>query len=208
MTAALALSDDVVRLVPLSHAHVDALVAAAGEDPALYQWNATPQGAAAMHAYVAGALQGRDEGHMVPFAIERVGDGRLVGSTRYCRIERWEWPAGHRFASRTTPDVVDVGHTWLARSAVRTAINTHAKLLLLSHAFEQWHVHALRLRTDVRNVRSRAAIERIGGRLDGIVRADRPAPDGAVRDSALYSITASEWPAVRAGLIEMAGRSR
>jgi RimJ/RimL family protein N-acetyltransferase len=204
LLVALTLADDVVRLVPLSHAHVPALVDAAAEDPGLYEWNVAPQGAAAMHAYVASALQGRDEGHMLPFAIERVADGRVVGSTRYCRIEHWEWPDDHRFAARATPDVVEVGHTWLARSAVRTAINTHAKLLLLSHAFDTWDVHLLRLRTDVRNARSRAAIERIGGRLDGIVRADRPAPDGAVRDSALYSITAAEWPDVRARLTEMA----
>jgi RimJ/RimL family protein N-acetyltransferase len=197
------LADDVVHLVPLSHAHVTALAVAAAEDPALYQWNVAPQGEAATDAYVSAALLGRDEGHMLPFAIERVADGRVVGSTRYCRIEHWEWPADHRFAARTSPDVVEVGHTWLARSAVRTAINTHAKLLLLTHAFGEWDVHALRLRTDVRNARSRAAIERIGGRLDGIVRADRPAPDGAVRDSALYSITATEWPDVRARLTEM-----
>jgi N-acetyltransferase len=202
----LTLADDVVRLAPLSHAHVDALVAAAAEDPGLYEWNVVPQGEAAAHAYVATALQGRDEGHMLPFAIERVADDRVVGSTRYCRIERWSWPDGHRFATRATPDVVEVGHTWLARSAVRSAINTHAKLLLLTHAFEEWHVHVLRLRTDVRNARSRAAIERIGGRLDGVIRADRPAPDGSVRDSVLYSISAEEWPDARARLRALAAR--
>jgi len=98
------------------------------------------------------------------------------------------------------PDVVDIGFTWLAGSAQRTPVNTEAKLLMMTHAFEVWRVHRVALQTDVRNTRSRAAIERIGGRLDGILRADRPGADDTVRTSARFSIVATEWPDVKARL--------
>ena len=87
--------------------------------------------------------------------------------------------------------------TWLAASAQRTGANTEAKSLMLGHAFEAWEVHLVRLRTDRRNLRSRTAIERLGARFEGVRRADRPGVDGTVRDSAFYSITRAEWPAVR-----------
>ena len=92
------------------------------------------------------------------------------------------------------PDVVDIGFTWLAGSAQRTPVNTEAKLLMMTHAFEVWEVHRVALQTDVRNKRSWAAIERIGGQLDGIMRADRPGADDTVRTSARFSIVAEEWP--------------
>jgi RimJ/RimL family protein N-acetyltransferase len=98
------------------------------------------------------------------------------------------------------PDVVDIGYTWLAGPAQRTHVNTEAKLLMMTHAFEIWEVHRVALQTDVRNTRSRAAIERIGGQLDGIMRADRPGSDDTVRTSARFSIVAAEWPAVKARL--------
>jgi RimJ/RimL family protein N-acetyltransferase len=98
------------------------------------------------------------------------------------------------------PDVVDIGFTWLARSAQRTPVNTEAKLLMMGHAFEVWEVHRVALQTDVRNARSRAAIERIGGQLDGILRADRPGADDTVRTSARFSILAAEWPVTKARL--------
>jgi RimJ/RimL family protein N-acetyltransferase len=95
---------------------------------------------------------------------------------------------------------VEIGWTWLAADAQRTALNSEAKYLMLAHAFERWRVHRVSLQTDARNARSRAAIERIGARLDGVLRAQRPAADGTVRDSAYYTILDSEWPAVRARL--------
>ena len=98
------------------------------------------------------------------------------------------------------PDGVEIGWTWLAASAQRTPINTEAKWLMLRHAFEVWKVRVVRLNTDRRNARSRSAIERIGGRLDGVVRANRVASDGTLRDSALYSIVESEWPEADAAL--------
>jgi RimJ/RimL family protein N-acetyltransferase len=101
--------------------------------------------------------------------------------------------------------VTDIGFTWLSASAQRTPVNTEAKLLMMTHAFEVWKVHRVALQTDARNTRSRAAIERIGGRLDGIMRADRPGSDDTVRTSARFSIVASEWPEVRARLAERLG---
>ena len=93
--------------------------------------------------------------------------------------------------------MAEIGHTWLAASAQRTGINTEAKFLMLRHAFEVWEVHVVRLRSDQRNARSRSAIERLGARFEGVRRADRPGADGTVRDSAFYSISVAEWPAVR-----------
>ena len=101
-----------------------------------------------------------------------------------------------------TPDAVEIGSTWLAPSAQRTAINTHAKLLMLTHAFEAWAVLRVTLKTDARNLRSRAAIERIGARFDGVLRAHMPAFDGGVRDTAFYSIVAVEWPELRRALLD------
>ena len=109
--------------------------------------------------------------------------------------------AGRHATSATgVPDVCDIGYTWLAGSAQRTPVNTEAKLLMMAHAFEVWQVHRVALQTDVRNKRSWAAIERIGGQLDGILRADRPGADDTVRTSARFSIVADEWPAVKARL--------
>ncbi|MGZ4795485.1 MAG: GNAT family N-acetyltransferase [Acidimicrobiia bacterium] len=195
--AAPTLENGAVRLLPLGPEHVDALAAASAEDPGRYRWNPVPQGRDAAAAYVARALAGRDEGHMLPFAIERRSESRIVGSTRFARIERWAWPDGHRLRGRGTPDVCEIGYTWLAASAIRTEVNTNAKALLLAHAFETWGAHAVRIRTDARNAPSRRAIERLGLRLDGIIRAEWPAVDGSVRDSALYSVTHDEWPSVR-----------
>jgi RimJ/RimL family protein N-acetyltransferase len=206
MLEPITLTDDVVRLVPLSLDHVDALSDAAGEDPSLYQWTFVPRDRASTQTYVEAALQDQAAQHTLPFAIVRAADMRVVGSTRYLNIERWTWLVGHALAGRSTPDVCEIGATWLSRGALRSAVNSHAKRLLLTHAFEVWQVHAARLRTDARNTRSRAAIERIGAKLDGVVRAERPAADGAIRDTACYSITAEEWPSVRSHLAALAAR--
>ena len=105
--------------------------------------------------------------------------------------------AGASHQRHGVPDVVDIGYTWLAGPAQRTHVNTEAKLLMMTHAFEVWEVHRVALQTDVRNARSRAAIARIGGQLDGIMRADRPGSDDTVRTSARFSIVAAEWPEVK-----------
>ena len=106
------------------------------------------------------------------------------------------------------PTVVEIGSTWYAASAQRTALNAEVKLLLLSHAFDVWEVLRVTLKTDARNERSRAAIERLGARHEGIRRAHTIASDGTVRDTAYYSIVAAEWPAVREGLRRRLGRTR
>jgi len=189
-----------VRLEPLAQRHIDGLVAAAAEDPALYRWSPTPQGRAEGTRYVETALAWRDDGSAVPFATVRLADGAVVGSTRFFNLERWAWPPGHPSHGRAAPDAGEIGYTWLAGSAIRTPANTEAKLLMLRHAFEVWQVLRICLHTDARNERSRAAIERIGGRFEGILRAHRIAADHIPRDSARYSIVAAEWPAVKARL--------
>jgi RimJ/RimL family protein N-acetyltransferase len=192
-----------VRLEPLSESHIDALVIAAGEDRSSYQWTYTPDGHAEMTAYVRDALEKVAAGaHVVFTTVRRVegGPDQVVGATRFCEIAYWQWPPGATHQRHGIPDVVDIGFTWLSGSAQRTPVNTEAKLLMMGHAFEEWRVHRVALQTDVRNTRSRAAIERIGGQLDGIMRADRPGSDDTVRTSARFSILASEWPEVQARL--------
>jgi len=197
-----------VRLEPLSRAHVPGLVAAAAEDPGLYQWTVLPLDAGGMTSYVDTAVRGREQGTALPFATVRRADGKVLGSTRFFLIERWEWPAGHPNASRAGPDGCEVGYTWLAASAIRTAANTEAKLLMLDHAFEQWRVQRVCFHTDMRNKRSRNALARLGAVFEGTLRAHRLASDLVPRDSARFSIIAAEWPGVRQRLTQgLAGAS-
>jgi RimJ/RimL family protein N-acetyltransferase len=190
------LSGTHVRLEPLSLDHLDDLVAVARGPRETYRLTFVPEGAEAMRTYIQTALLLRDAGAAVPFATVRLADGRVIGSTRFGNLEYWAWPAGAR-SPPDPPDAVEIGWTWLAADAQRTAINTEAKLLMLAHAFERWHVRRVNLRTDSRNVRSRTAIERLGAKLDGILRVHMPAADGGVRDTASYSIIAEEWPAAK-----------
>ena len=148
----------------------------------------------AAKSYIDTALAWQNAGSAVPFATVRVGDGVIVGSTRFWNLERWAWPKGHPRSGREFPDACEIGYTWLTRSAIRTAANTEAKLLMLTHAFETWQVLRVCFHTDVRNLRSRAALERIGGQFEGILRAHRMAADYIARDSVRYSIVEAEWP--------------
>jgi len=197
MTEAPILPGRHVRLEPLEHRHVDGLVAAAATDPSLYRWSPVPQGKAEAASYVDTALSWRDAGTAVPFAIVRAADSVVLGSTRFWNLERWSWPQGHPRHGRPMPDACEIGYTWLASSAIRTATNTEAKLLMLTHAFGAWDVLRVCFHTDARNQRSRAALERIGGKWEGILRAHRMAADYIARDSVRYSIVAAEWPAVK-----------
>jgi RimJ/RimL family protein N-acetyltransferase len=190
-----------VRLEPLDLRHVPALVAASSGRRDTFRLTTAPDGEEEARAYVAAALEAHAAGTALPFATVSRALGRVVGSTRFGNLERWTWPKSHlEVRAYDVPDATEIGWTWLAEEVQRTAINTEAKRLMLGHAFETWRVHRVTLKTDVRNARSRAAIERLGGRLDGILRAHFPAVDGTVRDSASYSILAAEWPAVRAHL--------
>jgi RimJ/RimL family protein N-acetyltransferase len=190
-----------VRLEPLSLDHVPALVAAASESRATYGFTFVPVDAAAMAGYVRVALADQERGLAIPFATVDREDDHVVGSTRFGNIERWlSQPAAAAPPPSAVPHAVEIGWTWLAARAQRTAVNTEAKLLMLGHAFDEWGVERVSLRTDARNLRSRAAIERLGARLDGVLRAHMPAYDGGVRDTACYSILRSEWPEVKARL--------
>jgi N-acetyltransferase len=189
-----------VRLVELTMEHAPALVRAASGDRSTYAFTWVPDGEAEVERYIALALEDRDAGTAVPFVTTRLIDGEIVGSTRFMNIERWRW-AKAGLDPAAPPQAVEIGATWLAASAQRTPLNTEAKLLMLTHAFEVWHVVRVTLKTDARNERSRKAILRLGASFDGVLRAHMPAYDGDwPRDSAFYSIVASEWPAVRARL--------
>jgi N-acetyltransferase len=191
-----------IRLEPLSLHHVDGLVAASAADPSLYQWSPVPQGHAAATSYVKTAIEWRDAGTAVPFATVRA-DGAILGSTRFFLLESWAWPEDHPRHARCAPDACEIGYTWLSSAAIRTVANTEAKFLMLQHAFEVWDVLRVCLHTDVRNQRSRSAMERIGCKFEGILRSHRIAADFIARDSARYSIIASEWHEVKQRLVAL-----
>lgn len=192
-----------IRLEPLEYQHMDGLVAAAAGDRDLYRWSPVPQGKAEASAYINTALSWRDAGTAVPFAIVQVEDCAVIGSTRFWNIERWAWPEGHRMHG---PDACEIGYTWLSHSAIRTAANTEAKMLMLQHAFEIWQVLRVCFHTDSRNQRSRAALERIGGKFEGVLRAHRMAADFIPRDSVRFSIIAAEWPGAKERLLQLLER--
>ena len=191
-----------IRLEPLHLGYLDGLVAASAGDPLLYQWSAVPVGRDAVLRYIETALAWREAGTGLAFATVRLADGAVIGSTRFFDIERWAWPAGHPRHGRSDPDVCEIGYTWLTRSAIRTAANTEAKLLMLTHAFEVWNLLRVCLHTDARNKRSQAAIERIGGKFEGVLRAHRMGADFTARNSCRYSIVAEEWPDVKRRLTQ------
>ena len=191
-----------IHLEPLELRHTSGLAAASAEDTELYRWSPVPQGEAAAAKYIETALAWKDAGSALPFAIVDGNTGAVLGSTRFFDLERWAWPVGHALHGRATPDAGEIGYTWLTRSAIRTPVNTEAKFLMLTHAFETWNMLRVCLHTDVRNQRSRAAIERIGGKFEGILRSHRMSADFIPRDSARYSILAQEWPQVKQKLLE------
>ena len=168
-----------------------------------------PDGPDEARTYVEAALEDAAGGRAVPFAVRRLADDTLVGSTRFLDLEVFQdpapWPPGIGTGGVPTdqnpPSVAEIGSTWYAASAQRTPINTETKLLLLTHAFETWRSLRVTLKTDARNTASRRAIERIGGRFEGVRRVQTVATDGGLRDTAYFSIVAAEWFVVRAGLV-------
>lgn len=197
------LAGDVIRLEPLQQRHAAGLAAAAAGAGDLYRMTMVPRTEAEAASFIAMAAEGRDAGTAAPFAIIRLADEEVIGSTRLWDLQWWPWPKGHARSGHDGPDICEIGHTWLAPSAIRTGANTEMKRLMLTHAFEVWDALCVCFHTDARNWRSSAAIQRIGGRFEGILRSHRLAADLSPRDSARYSITAAEWPAVRARLAEM-----
>jgi RimJ/RimL family protein N-acetyltransferase len=176
-----------VRLEPLSPEYEEQLIAAAADGELYHSTVTIVPDRAGMAAYIAAALNGQAQGLELPFVIIRASSGQVVGSTRFYAIER-----PHRR--------VEIGYTWLAATAQRTAVNTEAKLLLLTHAFESWRCVRVGLVTDALNHQSRTAILRLGAKQEGILRNHMIMPDGRYRDSVCFSIIEAEWPGVKAGL--------
>src|SRR5215207_1293129 len=202
MVERVVLAGDVVTLRPMAIDDVDALVAAASEDRATYGFTPVPDGVTAMRDYVVGVLADERDGWALPFVTTLTADGRIVGSTRFLDLDDWgvdRRVGGPPLGAVGTPFTAEIGATWLAASVQRTAVNTEAKLLMLQHAFDTWGAERITFKTDARNTRSRAAIERIGAHLEGVRRAHVRASDGGIRDSAYYSIVRAEWPDVRKG---------
>ncbi len=196
-----ALEGRLVRLEPLHRGHIPGLVMAAAADPSIYSRTVVPQGEAGMEAYVNTALAAKAAGSVIPFATVRLSDGAVIGSTRFFDVESWPWPEGHERYGRGLPDACEIGYTWLTAPALRTGANSEAKLLMLTQAFERWGMLRVCLHTDERNQRSRAAMERMGAKFEGILRSHRMASDSIARNSARYSIVADEWPEVKAAML-------
>ncbi len=180
------LAGDLVVLEPLTPGHHDELVDAASDGRLWETWYTSVPSPTTMAGAIEALLAEQSAGTRLPFAVRRT-DGRVVGMTTYLNIE---------------PEVprLEIGSTWTAVSAQRTGVNAESKLLLLGHAFEVLGCLAVEFRTHWHNRQSRAAIERLGAKQDGVLRSHRRMPDGSLRDTVVYSVTAVEWPAVRSGL--------
>jgi RimJ/RimL family protein N-acetyltransferase len=184
-----------VRLVPMAREHAPALAAAA-RDGELWTLRVTSVPAPGEEAaYIETALKGQADGHMLPFVVQDAATDQVIGSTRYHDIV----PAVDR---------LEIGYTWYARSVQRSDVNTTAKLLLMTHAFETLGARLVGWRTDNFNFASQRAIERLGARKDGVLRHHAVRRDGTVRDTVMYSLTAAEWPEVRAHLAYQLERPR
>lgn len=181
-----------VRLEPLEERHRTPLLATAQQPPEVFQWFLTDSLAKpeVFHAWFDEALRNGAAGTEIAWAIVRRRDGKLVGSTRYLDLRR---------ANRG----LEIGNTWHAKEAQRTAVNTEAKYLLLRHAFEALGAVRVQLKTDARNEASRRAIARLGAQFEGILRKYQARFDGYVRNTAMFAIVADDWPAGRARLEAM-----
>jgi RimJ/RimL family protein N-acetyltransferase len=181
-----------VRLEPLGLAHAEGLFNASRE-PVIFKHLPIPrfEMVEEVRTWIEEALRAQRAGTEVAFASVRRSDGRVVGSTRFIDIRR-----AHRG--------LEIGWTWLAPEAQRTGVNTEAKYLMLCQAFEEWGALRVQLKTDARNEQSRQAILRIGATFEGVLRKHMLRPhDGHQRDSAMFSITDAEWPAVKAGFARL-----
>lgn len=182
-----------VQLEPLGKEHVSALQAAA-QDGELWKLRVTsvpePEQTA---AYVETALQGQAEGHMLPFVVRHLDSKRIVGCTRY-----------HDIIDNVAR--LEIGYTWYAASWQRSLVNASCKLLLLSHAFDTLKANVVGWRTDNFNFASQRAIERLGAKRDGVLRGHARRRDGTIRDTVMYSVTAGEWPEIKAHLLYLQDR--
>ena len=174
--------------------HAEGLFAAA-QDDAIWRYLSVPrpQLVADVQSWITPALEFAAQGAQVPFTIFRQDTNQPVGSTRFMDIQRRDRG-------------LEIGWTWLSTAVQRTAVNTECKLLLLTHAFEQLGAERVALKTDLRNERSQAAIVRIGGQREGVLRRHKLCWDGVLRDSVYFSIIRDEWPAVRERLVHLLKR--
>lgn len=172
------------KLEPLTLAHADELAAAVTDGNLWKLWYTRIPAPEQMSEEIERRLGLQRQGSMLPFAIRRKDTGKLCGMTTYMHIE----PAHRR---------VEIGSTWYAKSAQRTGINTECKSMLLTHAFEDLKCIAVEFRTSFMNFQSRKAILRLGAKQDGILRNHMIMPDGTYRDTVVYSILESEWPAIK-----------
>ena len=184
--APIALAGEHASLQPLAREHHDGLVGAVRDGELWKLWYTSIPSPEGMATEIDRRLGLQAQGSMLPFTVFDAG-GQIAGMTTYMNID-----ATHRR--------VEIGSTWYAKRVQRTPLNTACKLLLLKHAFESLACIAVEFRTHRLNTQSRRAIERLGAQLDGILRAHQRAADGSLRDTAVYSITAAEWPAVRTNL--------
>ncbi len=176
-----------VRLEPLRPEHHDGLVAAASDGRLWELWFTSVPEPDQTSRYIADAIAGERDGHMLPWAVRELASDTVVGSTRFHDII-------------ASVDRVEIGWTWYAASRQRTHVNSACKLLLMTHAFETLGCQVVGFRTDNFNFRSQRAIEALGAKRDGVLRHHFRRRDGTVRDSFMYSVLASEWPAVRRNL--------
>ena len=175
-------------LEPLSQTHHDDLVEAVKDGELWKLWFTVVPEPAKMKAEIERRLERQAKGAMLPFAVRETATGKVVGMTSY-----WNVDEAHRR--------VEIGGTWYRKSMQRTPLNTECKLLLLTHAFEALNCICVELRTHFFNHASRRAIERLGAKLDGILRNNQILSDGNIRDTCAYSIIVSEWPVVKTNLL-------
>ena len=183
-----------VRLEPLRAEHAADLDAAAADGKLWELWYTSIPAPGEVARYIADALAGQQQGHMLPWVVRDLATDTIVGTTRYHDIV-------------TGVDRVEIGYTWYAASRQRSHVNSACKLLLLSHAFDALGCRVVGFRTDNFNFRSQRAIEALGAKKDGVLRHHWKRRDGTVRDSVMYSILASEWPDVRRNLVWRLGRA-
>jgi len=176
-----------IRLEPLSPQHHADLQAAAADGKLWQLWYTTVPSPEQMAEFIAKALGGQEAGHMLPWVVRDLATHNIIGTTRYHDII-------------ADADRVEIGYTWYAKRCQRTHVNTTCKLLLLEYAFEELGCKVVGLRTDNFNFTSQRAIEALGARRDGVIRHHFRRRDGSVRDTVMYSILVSEWPAVRTHL--------
>ncbi|KUH35848.1 MULTISPECIES: GNAT family N-acetyltransferase [Streptomyces] len=178
-----------VRLEPLTADHLGDLFAAGGRDEEVWRWQGgpAPRSEAELAEKLDAVLEAAERGEYVPFAVVHRADGRAVGWTCYLDID-------------ADDERLEIGWTWYGRAYWRTAVNTEAKLLLLTHAFDDLGMGRVQLKTDHLNQRSQAAIARLGARREGVLRRHRRRPDGTWRDSVYFSLLADEWPEAKARL--------